>query len=238
MGFLVSGIFVSVRNERTGTGVTVRDSVQRIAWLGGLRDDGMALVMPLSDRMLPSGIIREVPEEAFLEEFMPDQAIYEEHLREVVDSLRVRLQLATELPGDLYPEERIFMDGLAALLHGRSGAKAVHADIPLLLETLAHFGDGRPSGAFQTRLSGVAVDYRRRGDYPRALLFYDRALTMTGQEDRLLFNLARVHYEMGDVAEAESCLTRALEHNPTLEEARRFLAFLAERTLPAQNGEE
>ena len=236
--FLVTGVFVSVRHERTGTGTTARESVQRITWFGTLRDDGVALVMPLSDRMLPTGIIREVPEERFLEEFMPDQATYEEHIRETAESLRGRLQLASTLPTDLYPEERILLDALSALLHGRSAAKPVDADIPAVLELLAHGQEGRSAGAFQTRLSGAAVDYRRQGDYPRALLFYDRALTMQGQEDRLLFNVARVHYEMGELAEAETCLKRALESNPALEEAGRFLAFLQKTTLQPQAGDE
>lgn len=236
--FLVTGVFVSVRHERTGTGTTARESVQRIRWFGALRDDGMALVMPLSDRMLPTGIIREVPEERFLEEFMPDEATYEEQFRETAENLRGRLQLASTLPTDLYPEERILLDAMASLLHGRSSAKPVDADIPALLEMLAHGQEGRSAGAFQTRLSGVAVDYRRQGDYQRALLFYDRALTMSGQEDRLLFNVARVHYEMGELAEAESCLQRALESNPALEEAGKFLAFLQKATLQQQVSEE
>lgn len=189
----------------------------------------MALVQPLSDRILPTGIVHQVAEEQFLEEFTPERSLYETHIKPHVMTLKKHFAESDELPGTLYPEEKLVLDGMLALVHGRGGKKVREGDITLLRELLIHFGEGQPASAFQARVTCVAVDYRRKKDYPRALSFYDRALAVGGQEDRILFNLARVRYDMGDIEETLSCLRKSLEQNPELREAQQFIDFLMEK---------
>jgi tetratricopeptide (TPR) repeat protein len=56
--------------------------------------------------------------------------------------------------------------------------------------------------------------------------YYSKALEIDGYNDHIMFNLARVYFEMGQLDEARNQLFRALEINPELEMARRFLRYL------------
>ncbi len=148
------------------------------------------------------------------------------------------------------------LDGLLAVLRGRPGLVPREHDVPGLRAMLAGMSQLRMAPDFQNRVAGVAIglrkrgDYaaaeyylrmapdfqnrvagvaiglRKRGDYAAAEYYYERALAVSGQEDRILFNLARVYYETGRAEKAADCLRRALEANPGLAVAEQFLRFV------------
>ena len=118
------------------------------------------------------------------------------------------------------------LDGLLAVLRGRPGLVPRAHDVPDLRAMLAGMRQLRMVPDFQNRVAGVAIGLRKRGDYAAAEYYYERALAVSGQEDRILFNLARVYYETGRPQKAADCLRRALAANPGLAVAEQFLRFV------------
>lgn len=231
----VLGVYVSRRRERAGMGVTSRSEVQKIHWLAASAPEGGAyLVQPLTDAYLPSGLVHRLPEQEFLQHFLPDAACFDTRIRPQAEALGRHFHALAQAPfsvenfGPLaLPFEQLrLLDGLLAVLRGKAGLVPREQDVPGLRTLLADMLLVRSEPDFQNRITAAAIDLRRQGDYEAAEQYYERALAVQGQEDRLLFNLARVRYDAGRVEQAEECLRRALAANPEFDEAERFLRFI------------
>ncbi|MBG3875577.1 tetratricopeptide repeat protein [Desulfovibrio oxamicus] len=247
----VLGVYVSVRTEHTGMGSTSREVSQRIHWLAACQadgadgadrpdraekaDGGCYILQPLTDAYLPSGLVKELPEADFIEHFLPDADCYDKFIRPAAEALAAYIdQLPTDVPFSVeqfsplalpFDQLRV-LDGLLAVLRGRAGLVPRAHDVPDLRAMLAGMCRLRMVPDFQNRVAGVAIDLRRRGDYAAAEYYYERALAVSGQEDRILFNLARVYYETGRTEKAADSLRRALAVNPGLAVAGQFLRFV------------
>jgi len=68
----------------------------------------------------------------------------------------------------------------------------------------------------------LGIELRRQGLYDQAIAYYTKALSFTQNDENLLFNLARAHYDKGDRTAARKILHRALSLNPDLEEAKQL----------------
>ncbi|HEU6437518.1 MAG TPA: tetratricopeptide repeat protein [Nitratidesulfovibrio sp.] len=196
---------------------------------------GCYILQPLTDAQLPSGLVKELPEADFIEHFLPDAECYEafilpaaEALAAYIDALPEDAPFSVELYSPLalpFDQLRV-LDGLLAVLRGKPGLVPRAHDIPDLRTMLAGMSRLRMVPDFQNRVTGVAIALRKRGDFAAAEYYYERALAVSGQEDRILFNLARVYYETGRAAQAADCLRRALAANPGLAVAEQFLRFV------------
>ncbi len=68
---------------------------------------------------------------------------------------------------------------------------------------LSHF-DADPSMS-NVILNGLATSYQQKGDYAQAMTYYNRILAGTNPmlKDAALFNLGRLHEQMGEMAEGQ-----------------------------------
>ncbi|THB70067.1 MAG: tetratricopeptide repeat protein [Desulfovibrio sp.] len=77
--------------------------------------------------------------------------------------------------------------------------------------------------------NSFGVDLRKTSFYEEALMHYGRALELGPDDENLYHNMARLHYERGDVSKALQCLDKSLDINPLLRESRRFKSFLTKK---------
>uniref|UniRef100_B8DR91 Tetratricopeptide TPR_2 repeat protein n=1 Tax=Nitratidesulfovibrio vulgaris (strain DSM 19637 / Miyazaki F) TaxID=883 RepID=B8DR91_NITV9 len=200
-----------------------------------LAEGGRYILQPLTEAHLPSGLVKELPEADFIEHFLPDADCYEKFIRPAAEALAAYID---DLPADApfsveqfsplalpFDQQRV-LEGLLAVLRGRPGLVPRAHDVPDLRAMLEGMCRLRMVPDFQNRVAGVAIGLRKRGDYAAAEYYYERALAVSGQEDRILFNLARVYYETGRPQQAADCLRRALAANPGLAVAEQFLRFV------------
>lgn len=78
----------------------------------------------------------------------------------------------------------------------------------------------------QAVLTEVGLALRQRKLYSLARLCHLRALEITPNDERILFNLARTEYEAGDIKAARDYLTRCLALAPDFNVAKNFLTFI------------
>ncbi|MBF0528800.1 MAG: tetratricopeptide repeat protein [Deltaproteobacteria bacterium] len=72
-------------------------------------------------------------------------------------------------------------------------------------------------------LNRMAISLRKDKKYKEALTSYTKALLLSPLDENLHFNVARLFIEMGDLANAEKSLQRALSLNPEFERATKLL---------------
>ncbi len=115
-----------------------------------------------------------------------------------------------------------FADGLKHLKAGRI-EKAVE-----LFEYLAGMqADFQPE--HKHMFNGFGIDLRKNKIFDLAIKHYTKALDLSPSDENLYHNIARVHYEKGDVDQALKNLEKSLELNPNLRESELFWDFIIKK---------
>ncbi|UZP65886.1 tetratricopeptide repeat protein [Desulfovibrio mangrovi] len=225
----VLGVYETRRIDTLGSGVTRQTHELRILWFAAQVPGGEISCQPLNEDNLPSGFVQKIDKNQFLADYVLVPDVYEEHLRSVVNSLRDKVngaRAAKEVPS-LSREEGMLLRGLMAFMHARPDVPLTDTDlfsVKSMLDAMRHTGNVILE--YQRVLTGAAIDLRKQRKFDEAEAYYSKALELDGHNDHILFNLARVYFEKGQVEKARDMLLRALEINPDLEMARRFLRFL------------
>lgn len=84
--------------------------------------------------------------------------------------------------------------------------------------------------AYQSVMTELGLVLRREKLYDAAKQCHLRALEITPDDERILFNVARTEYEAGNIAAAQEYLRHCLEVAPEFNVARNFLAFISTGT--------
>jgi tetratricopeptide (TPR) repeat protein len=226
---IVLGIYETRKADDVGTGATRQTKELRISWFVAQVPGGEIACQPLNDANLPSGFVQTIDRDEFLSAYvlMPDK--YDEHMRSVVNSLRDKVNGATAAKevSALSREESMLLRGLMGFLHSRPDVALSDTDLFSVRSMLdAMRQTGNVILEYQRVLTGAAIDLRKQRRFDEAVSYYSKALEIDGYNDHIMFNLARVYFEMGQLEEARNQLFRALEINPELEMARRFLRYL------------
>lgn len=221
----IVGVYFTEKQEKSGLGGTSRDFVQKIHWFVISMDDGSLLVQPLGDNNLPTGITSTVDRDEFLRHYVPDPVFFKAHLLPVLHELRrlVGDSLQSFDPDALSQEQSMVLKALTLSRHLPKG-ESRKATLQLLR------GDWDNYAAFENRaikrINKEGIDLRKKKNYDMSARYYEQALALTPDDDHLLFNLARVYYEKGDMDKAREILGEVVALNPELSEAQRFLDFI------------
>ncbi len=135
-------------------------------------------------------------------------------------------------PGDsqenavLAREQSMRAEFATALTRLRSGQRArAIAQIESLLT-----GPKISDPAFRHMFTEFGINLRKSKLSALALRTHLEAHRLSPKDSHILFNAARVTYEMNDIKQTRAFLKEALELSPDLEPARRFLDFLDRKT--------
>lgn len=112
-----------------------------------------------------------------------------------------------------------FASGVSALTLGDRQRAMFAFERPLEMEV-----PWRPRHKFM--FSRFGVELRKLKIYGLALRHHIRAMELAPNDEHIWFNLARVHYAMGNWDKAMEYIQRVLDANPDLKEGRLFLEFL------------
>jgi tetratricopeptide (TPR) repeat protein len=228
MKYLMLGSYSTHKRAHTGTGTTQHNMKQHIMWLAARLPTMEICIQPLDPSRLPTGLVSVISSADFFQNYLPEADCYDEHIRPKAKKFYEWLgEGGTPMPQDKPNKaNKPFLLGFLAVLHRTAGVAMRENDLEQL-RILAHqAAEMEFFGNFQTGIAAAAIQQRKARNFPLAIDFYSRALQIR-EDDHLLFNAARVHYEMKNTAAATECLTKALALNPELTVARQFLDFLA-----------
>jgi tetratricopeptide (TPR) repeat protein len=237
----ITGAFSTESVSQVGTGTTQRKTVQKAYWFaeeGEPDEDGIRIihVQPLNSHNVPTGDAEPVALPDFLARFSPELEFYHAEvfprMRELKDTL-VRAEEQRD-QGALYSAQFEYESALDL------DEKNVRGNFGLGLTYMAR-GDADKAADIFKRVVALdaafapehkhlfnefGISLRKSGLTDQAVEYYSRALTITEDDEHLFYNIARAYFERGDEAECRENLQRALELNPKLEVALRFMEFL------------
>ncbi|MBI4807294.1 MAG: tetratricopeptide repeat protein [Desulfovibrio sp.] len=232
---IILGVYSHRRGIRVGTGTTKAQHTKVTYWFARQLEQDNFDVQPLNIYHVPSGLRESVPSEKFLAEYTPEPSYYQVNTVPALKSLYEKVTKGEEYlkDGDLDAAEKEFIKALMIddlNVQANYGLGEVYTEknefekLLKVLKVLMGLED-----AFnlenRERLNSFGVKLRKNGHYDQAASFLEKALEINQDDDHIMFNLARVHFDKKDYENCKKRLTEALELNPDFLEARKFLNY-------------
>ncbi|MDR0827041.1 MAG: tetratricopeptide repeat protein [Desulfovibrio sp.] len=241
----IQGVFSSQEVKRVGTGTTTRKTIQKAFWYCEEKKDGSLELQPLNPNYIPSGPKKTINKEQFLAHFSPEPELYIStvypKMREITKTVAMAERFREH--NELYSAEMEYGKVL------KVDEENVRANFGLGITYLERGDTSRAQNIFSrvVKLDGAfeeehkhlfnefGIKLRKNGMLDQALDYYERALTLTRQDENLFYNLARAWLDKKNMDKTIECLFKALEINPKLEPAAKFLAWVEEKNLVPEN---
>ncbi|MDL2313349.1 tetratricopeptide repeat protein [Desulfovibrio sp. OttesenSCG-928-C14] len=243
----ISGVFSTQEIQKVGTGTTTRKTIRKSFWFVVELDtqdaDGNSQleVQPLNTNYIPSGPKKIITKDQFLADFSPEPEFY-------VSTVFPRMRELTKTVargerhrknGEYFSAEMEFNNAL------KVDEENVRANFGLGLTYLERGEGDKAENIFQRLVkldaafepehkhlfNEFGIQLRKNKMYKDAVTYYSRALELSAQDENLYYNMARALFENKEVVQAVGYLTQALEMNPALEEAAKFLMWLISKGL-------
>lgn len=234
----VNCVFSTNQRIKVGTGTTTRRHVSKLFWYVEQISEQEFAVRQINENHVPSGEEFTISLQELLSEYTPEVEVYEQKALPAMQFLQEHVDAGEDLrkDGKLYSAENcvhnalmiddknvrsLFNLGLIYLeFQNEEKARDMMREI---LKINAAF---RGKNQFLFNEFGIAL--RKAGMLDDAVDYYGKAAEFAPEDEHLLYNLARAHYERGDWVEMGRSLVRCRALNPELKAAR-DLARLVEQ---------
>jgi tetratricopeptide (TPR) repeat protein len=240
----IKGVFSTQILTKVGTGTTMRKTIQKSYWFAQELEDGNVEVQPLNVNYVPSGPKKVLPPDEFLEKFAPEPEFYTGTVMPKMRELEKTIARGDRhrKQGESYSAEYEYGNAT------KVDEENVRANFGLGLTYLQRGATDKAQDIFE-RLLKIEAAYEREHKHlfnefginlrknkmiSQAMEYYNKALELSETDENLLYNVARVYFELKDYAKTHEMLTKALEINPDMEEAQKFIAYLEAKGLIAQ----
>lgn len=237
----IKGVFSTQQLTKVGTGTTLRKSIQKSYWYCTELGDGTIEIQPLNVNYVPSGPKKIISMDDLLDKFSPEPEFYT-----VTVMPKMRELEKTIARADRHRKNKESFS--AEMEYGKAvkvDEENVRANFGLGLTYLERGATDKAQDIFE-RLVKIEAAYemehkhlfnefginlRKNKMSDQALEYYSKALDLTKNDENLYYNIARVHFDRKDIPGTVDFLKKALEVNPELEEAGKFLDFLKAKGL-------
>ncbi|GAB7023776.1 tetratricopeptide repeat protein [Salidesulfovibrio brasiliensis] len=226
---LVRCAFSTTRELTIGTGTTKRKQDSKILWMVEQQAEDAYAVRKINSQFVPVGEETIITGDKLFREFTPEVEI---HLTKVEPAMvklhrtlergdlhrlvgerdEAELEYSSALEIDELNVRAIFGLGIVLAQRGaKRRAKAVFRDIVKL--------DAAFNEEHKHLFNEFGISLRKAKLFDEAVQYYTRAMELTESDDHLHYNMARVHYELGQWGECADHLDHSLRLNGELEEA-------------------
>lgn len=233
---MIEGVYFTSSKLWIGAGATKRKSISKRYWYAREVFNEQVEVQLLTSNLTPIGEKRLVDIAQFSEEYELDpdlMAVYVKSKPLSAERDNVVLSGGGELvaqkstpqarQAELQKEEASaaenFEKGIALLKRGYSDrAKQILSTLP--------DKDVPWESKHKHMFNGFGKTLRKSREPEIALRHYLKAAELSPEDDHLAYNIARVYYDVGKIADCRRWLERALGLNPRLEPALQFLRVI------------
>ncbi|MDR2075845.1 MAG: hypothetical protein LBP61_02775 [Desulfovibrio sp.] len=237
----INGVFSSQEVKKVGTGTTTRKSIQKMFWFCIEGDDGQIEVQPLNVNYIPSGPKKNIPKDDFLSRFSPEPEMYVTNVFPKMRELNKTIARAERYRKnkEYYSAEMEFNSALQV------DEENVRANFGLGITYLERGESGKANNIFERLVkldaafqeehkhlfNEFGINLRKNKMIDQAITYYAKAEELAAQDEHLFYNMARAYLEKQDMGNALRYLLKALDMNPGLEAAVKFLMWLLTNNL-------
>ncbi|MFZ5812568.1 MAG: tetratricopeptide repeat protein [Thermodesulfobacteriota bacterium] len=221
------------KQSKLGTGGTSQETQRSIYFYAERTAGGDMFLQPLNANFVPAGEKTPITQEAFIQKYRPEPLIFYNKVKPAMDTLASELRKGDQnlergrldkaeaaykkvLDIDSANIKAIFSLGIAYLKGGNTEDAGGIFDKIMSLELA--FG---PEHTHLFNEFGIRM--RKADMLDKALDYYRKAAALNADDEHLLFNMARIHFELRDFPSAGESLRQALKINPGLSVAAKML---------------
>jgi len=237
---LVKGAFSAGKRITVGTGTTKQRVTldQKDYFYAEEPTAGTVEVRPLNENFAPTGDKTSIAKKDFLEKYSPEPQLY---MNEVAPAMR-EMERTINQADENRQEGRMFTAEMEYKSVLKIDENHIRATFGLGL-TYLEIGDtqnadevfrklSKLNGAFDHEhkhlFNEFGIKLRMNKMYTQALKHYARAWQLSKDDEHIMYNLARVYFEKGDMRRAFTFLSLALKANPDFMKARELLEHIRE----------
>lgn len=237
----INGVFSSQEVRKVGTGTTSRKTIQKTFWFCTELGGGELEVQPLNANYVPSGPKKKLGMEQFLAAFSPEPELY---VTSVYPKIREMDKAVAR--GDRHRAKQEYYS--AEMEYGKAlkvDEENVRANFGLGITYLERGETDKAENIFDRLVkldaafeaehkhlfNEFGIKLRKNGMIDEAVTYYERAMELASRDEHLLYNLARAHLEKNNIENALEFLLKALDLNPTLEPAVKFILWLVNKSM-------
>lgn len=239
LGYPLRGVFSTDKDMKIGFGATRRTVTQNVLVYVEQDDAGRIWGQAINDNDVPSGERFHITLDELLEEYLPDPSAYHAKVLPAIRNLAKTISRAERhrRQGELFSAEYEFQNALnidEGNVRATFGLGLVYMDrdetekAQKVFERLILL-----DAAFEVQhkhmFNEFGIKLRKNGLYPEALRFYARAASLTGQDENLMYNIARSLLESGDTEAALRYMKKALSVNPDLKPAKQLKRYMEKK---------
>ncbi|GFK95416.1 Lipopolysaccharide assembly protein B [Fundidesulfovibrio magnetotacticus] len=236
----ILGVFSLRRNEEVGTGATQARHDQLTYWYARQLSPDVVEIQPLNVYHVPSGIKKLCPLDEFLRSYTPEPRYYEANTVPALNSLRAKIDQGEKFfsMGLLDDAEKAFLKALmidemsVPANYGLGDVYSEQKDFQKLRRVLTVLMglDDAFSVEYRQKLNTFGVNLRKQGFFDESIAFFNKALELRKDDENIYFNLARVHFDKGEIEKCIGILNIATTLNPEFVEARKFMRYCERMT--------
>jgi tetratricopeptide (TPR) repeat protein len=231
----ILGVFSLRRIDEVGTGATQSRHNQLTYWYARQLEQTLVELQPLNVYHVPSGIKKKSVLDDFLRAYTPEPRYYEANTVPALRSLKTKIDQGEKLfsMGLLDDAEKAFLKALmidemnVPANYGLGDVYTEQKDFLKLrkvLDVLMGLNDAF-SNEYRQKLNTFGINLRKQGCLAESIEFFNKALEIQKDDEHIYFNLARAHFDKGELDKCLGNLNIAAALNPAFAEARKFIAY-------------
>ncbi|MFZ5425944.1 MAG: tetratricopeptide repeat protein [Thermodesulfobacteriota bacterium] len=231
----ILGVFSLRKTDDIGTGATQARHAQLTYWYARQMDHQNVETQPLNVYHVPSGIRKNVLLDEFLRGYTPEPRYYEANTVPALKSLKAKIDQGEKFfsMGLLDDAEKAFLKALmidemnVPANYGLGDVYTEKKDFLKLRKVLTVLMglDDAFSIEYRQKLNTFGINLRKQGFLDESIAFFNKALEIRKDDENIYFNLARVHFDKGEMDKCLGILNIATTLNPEFSEARKFIAY-------------
>ncbi|WP_243359001.1 tetratricopeptide repeat protein [Fundidesulfovibrio terrae] len=237
----VLGVFSLRKSDEVGTGATQARHAQLTYWYARQLDQTAVEVQPLNVYHVPSGIRKQAGLNDFLRSYTPEPRYYEANTVPALRSLTSKIEQGEKFfsMGLLDDAEKAFLKALMideVSVPANYGLGDVYTEqkeylkLRKVLNVLMGLDDAF-SLEYRQKLNTFGINLRKQGYLEESIAFFNKALEIQKNDENIYFNLARVHFDKGEIDKCIGILNIATTLNPEFIEARKFITYCERMTV-------
>lgn len=231
----ILGVYSLLLDSEVGTGGTQTKHDNITYWYARQLSPDEFEIQPLNAHHVPSGIRSLMDGMDFLKQYSPEPNYYRVHTVPALETLNRKIQMGQDAfaNGDLDEAESQFIKALMIddkNVVANYGLGEVYSEkkefdkLKKVLDTLLGI-DEAFTFEFRQKFNEFGISLRKNGHYDESIRYYEKSLEIVETDENVHFNLARVHFEKGQLERCITHLDKALMINPDFIEAQKFLKY-------------
>lgn len=231
----ILGVYSLRKTEDVGVGSTASRHEQVTYWYARQMSPDVVEVQPLNLYHVPSGLRSTLSTREFLCAYGPEPRYYQIHTAPALKSLAAKISQGEKYfsMGLLDDAEKAFIKALMideSNIPANYGLGEVYtekndyAKLRGVLSVLLGM-DEAFTLHYRQKLNSFGISLRKQGFLDESQVFFSKALEVQGDDEHLYFNLARVHFDKGEIDRCLDSLRQAVALNGEFVEARKFIAY-------------